>query len=370
MTSRRSEIVNLNSNYHQATEKFVKFGELLIDLIEVLLSDAGIKCHSIEFRVKTHESATRKLESNLSKYADGYDSLTDLLGIRIITYFPDQVDQVADVLREEFSVDEENSVDKRMILDADRFGYLSLHFILSMHEKRCPLREYADFTDVLFEVQIRSILQHAWAEIEHDLGYKGNRTLPYELQRRFSRLAGILEIADIEFTSLRDAIIEYDSKIVAKIGNSLADVELNQATLRVYLEQGQLVTDLDDEIVNILKAPGTSDNFENLTGMLTTALTHLGIYDIESLDSILQREQDNLIEFAKKHIELHPTLSQPEWEISPGGSIVYLIVMLTGSLPESEHETIVDLLSTSASRSSRRHALARLKETWKVLGKE
>jgi hypothetical protein len=61
------------------------------------------------------------------------------------------------------------------------------------------LVEYSTHTGVQFEVQIRSTLQHAWAEIEHDRGYKSEVEVARAVRRRFSRLAGLLELADYEF---------------------------------------------------------------------------------------------------------------------------------------------------------------------------
>ena len=73
-------------------------------------------------------------------------------------------------LQDQFYIDEKNSVDKRKALGDREFGYLSLHRIAMVSPQRGKLIEYLRFKDEPFEIQIRSILQHAWAEIEHDLG--------------------------------------------------------------------------------------------------------------------------------------------------------------------------------------------------------
>jgi len=65
------------------------------------------------------------------------------------------------------------------------------------------LSEYALFDKMKCEIQVRTILQHAWAEIEHDLVYKSPADIPFRVRRRFASLAGLLEIADREFESLR-----------------------------------------------------------------------------------------------------------------------------------------------------------------------
>ena len=93
------------------------------------------------------------------------------------------VDKLAKVIERNFKIDTENSIDKR-VMDPERFGYSSLHYIVEYTPERLKLIEYKYFTGIKFEIQIRSILQHAWAETEHDLGYKSKN----EVQRRFEEM--------------------------------------------------------------------------------------------------------------------------------------------------------------------------------------
>jgi putative GTP pyrophosphokinase len=191
------EIDDFDTSYDSAIIPIYSFGPIAEDLIRRLLKDR-VQFHSISHRIKSKPSTRQKLITGASKYT-GIQALTDLLGVRIITYYSDEVDAVATIVEKEFSVDKKNSVDKRALLDPDRFGYLSLHYIVQLRKDRSQLAEYASFSELKFEIQIRSILQHAWAEIEHDLGYKSEAAIPRDIQRRFSRLAGLLEVADDEF---------------------------------------------------------------------------------------------------------------------------------------------------------------------------
>jgi ppGpp synthetase/RelA/SpoT-type nucleotidyltranferase len=195
---------DFDRSYDAATSRMEDFRLVLERLIQILLEEKGIPVQVVTSRVKPRASAQRKLQrpdrnGNIS-------SLTDLLGVRVITYFRDGVDSAARVIEREFLVDSARSVDKRAALDPDRFGYLSLHYILQLDQKRSQLAEYRTYADILFELQIRSILQHAWAEIEHDLGYKSEAEIPRTVKRRFSRLAGLLELADDEFLGIREEL--------------------------------------------------------------------------------------------------------------------------------------------------------------------
>ena len=195
---------DFDSDYDSATVGMQAFGLKLEALILSTVEANGIQVLSVTSRVKSKASVRRKLERT-DREGD-IRSLTDILGIRIITYFRDEVDAVARLIEEEFKIDAERSVDKRAALDPDRFGYLSLHYIAQLTQNRSQLVEYRTYAGVLFEVQIRSILQHAWAEIEHDRGYKSEAEVPRAVRRRFSRLASLLELADDEFLGLRERI--------------------------------------------------------------------------------------------------------------------------------------------------------------------
>lgn len=173
-------------------------------LIPTLLEIDGIRFHSVTSRIKSKASTRQKLQRPDKKRELG--DLTDTFGVRVITYFQDEVDTVAKLIEREFIVDRENSVDKRALLNPDRFGYLSLHYVLKLNAERSTLTENRAYRDVRFELQIRSMLQHTWAEIEHDTGYKSESEVPDAVRRRFSRLAGLLELADDEFLEIRNEL--------------------------------------------------------------------------------------------------------------------------------------------------------------------
>ena len=215
---------DFDSDYDRATVGLQAFGLILEGLIQSTLEANGLQVHSVTSRVKSKASIRRKLE-RLDRERD-INSLTDILGIRIITYFRDEVDAVARLIENEFLIDKERSVDKRAALDPDRFGYLSLHYIAQLNQNRSQLVEYSMYTGVLFEVQIRSILQHAWAEIEHDRGYKSEAEVPKAVRRRFSRLASLLELADDEFLGLRDELARLPRSIPRSLSTDLqAEIE-------------------------------------------------------------------------------------------------------------------------------------------------
>ena len=140
------------------------------------------------------------------------------------------VDKVANLIENEFVIDRENSIDKRK-LKADQFGYRSLHYVVQCNENRTKLIEYKRFKEIKFEIQIRSILQHAWAEIEHDLGYKGVTSIPEAHKRSFNRVAALLESADLEFDRLKKELLRYEFEVPNLIKSQPEKVALDQVSL-------------------------------------------------------------------------------------------------------------------------------------------
>src|SRR5258708_36248047 len=81
----------------------------------------------------------------------------------------------------------------------EKFGYQSVHYLVKLRANRTALPEYARFSGLVAEVQVRTVLQHAWAEIEHDIQYHSAEAIPAAIRRRVMSRAGMLEIAEHGF---------------------------------------------------------------------------------------------------------------------------------------------------------------------------
>ena len=215
----------LLQEFRDKRQELLQLDNHVFELISQTLKQQGLELNSIEHRIKTVESLAGKLERKGEKYHQLSD-ITDLIGLRIVTFYTDDVDKVAAIISQLFDIDWANSVDKRKLHDLNSFGYNSLHYICNLHGGSFP-----------FEIQIRTALQHTWSAIEHDIGYKGAVKLPPQYRRQFSRLAGMLELADDEFSRLRTTMTEYRRQIQAlvKSGN-LSEVALSTDSFRSYLE--------------------------------------------------------------------------------------------------------------------------------------
>lgn len=193
--------------YEKQRHKYVDLRAEVELILREALNENEIVFHSIESRVKSVDSFREK--ASRDKYSDPINEITDLTGIRIIALFEKEIHQISDVIKELFEIDYARSEDKSDLLDADKMGYKSIHYIAELSQDKIIKTKLESFAGFKFEIQIRSILQHAWAEIEHDRNYKFQGKLPKHLQRRFYALAGMLEIADREFNTLSEEVEKY-----------------------------------------------------------------------------------------------------------------------------------------------------------------
>jgi ppGpp synthetase/RelA/SpoT-type nucleotidyltranferase len=213
--------------YRDQRPVFEKLQATVPEQIRTVFAETGIVVASIESRIKSEESLAGKLELKGTKYAALKD-ITDIFGVRIITFYVDDVDKVASVVDRLFDVDWENSVDKRKLHEIDSFGYLSLHYICSVPD--CPYR---------FEIQMRTILQHAWANMNHDTGYKSGVEVPRDYLRDMNRLAGMLELIDEQFSRIRTDINNYRRNVQSLVASGrLEEVPLDGDSYRSYLNLG------------------------------------------------------------------------------------------------------------------------------------
>jgi putative GTP pyrophosphokinase len=160
-----------------------------------------------------------------------------LSGIRVITFLETQVKAISDLIRGTFDVDEKNSLDRASDLGDDRIGYRSTHFVCTLGQSRRGLLEYGALSELKFEIQVRTVLQHAWAELAHDRSFKLGSGLPTKIQRKLNLYSAMLELVDGAFDEIARDVEAYKFEIASKTASQLSDTELNSLTLQPYLER-------------------------------------------------------------------------------------------------------------------------------------
>ena len=258
------------------------------DIMLNALNEQGIYVTGIEHRVKTEKSLIGKLELKGAKYKS-IDDITDLVGLRVITFYTDEVDKVAAIAKRVFDIDWKESVDKRKLHQLDSFGYNSLHYI-------CRLKTGGP----RFELQMRTALQHVWSTIEHDTGYKGVVKIPPEYKRQFSRLAGMMELIDDEFSRLRTVLTDYRRQTLALVKNGkLDDVPLSAETFRSYLELQPF-----DRLNHRIAAVNQAEIFTVSMMSYLPVLESFGLETLGDVQRIIDENSDDAYQLALSHLAI------------------------------------------------------------------
>jgi ppGpp synthetase/RelA/SpoT-type nucleotidyltranferase len=167
--------------------------------LEKVLSQKSIKVQEISSRPKTFKSYEKKLHGSVS--FSPYD-MQDFAGIRIICYSPSDVDKISEIMKEIFEIDSKRTRDRKEILGTSKMGYRSTNYVAKLPESRYVLQENRMFKGKHFEIQLKTILQHAWDLISRDIIYK-ETDIPRDVKRRFNLVSSLLEIADNELEELQ-----------------------------------------------------------------------------------------------------------------------------------------------------------------------
>ena len=178
-------------------------------LINALVSHSGdIAISKIEGRVKDKEECLRKfnlkyrkeLETNETQY-EIKDQISDLIGLRIVCLYEDDIEKIKEVLDQHFIVIDVTDKISQIEKTEGSFGYKGLHLDLKLGDERREMPEYKAFVDFNFEIQIRTIVQDSWSVLDHKIKYK--KKIPTKLSRRINTLAALFELADREFLAIK-----------------------------------------------------------------------------------------------------------------------------------------------------------------------
>jgi putative GTP pyrophosphokinase len=285
-SSKANKVDELISSYTSARPLYEAFGENVSTLLGSLLISKGVEYLPLEKRTKTVESLRAKLirPEKQNKYS-ALSDITDLAGIRVVAYYEKDVERICETIRSSFSVDEANSTDKTDIIDADRFGYLSKHFVVSHEERRRDLPENVRFADLKIEIQVRTVVQHAWAAIDRQLPYNNEADIPRELRRKLFRISALLELADKEFSEVHTAVTALRTKYERGVRAGNLQIEVNRDSVEVFLTRSDTVAKLRALAAESEISKGPAEG--SLTELVQT-IAAAGLKSIEDVDELLK----------------------------------------------------------------------------------
>jgi len=295
---------------------YERLAEKIRTLLQELLESHGISVHAITSRIKTRKSLEKKIHKLGTVYKQLSD-ITDIAGVRIITYLAKDVDRIKPILEEEFDIDVSNSSDKRHPATENQFGYSSLHHVLSLNAARADTRENNRFQALKLEVQTRSILQHAWAEIEHDSGYKSDVEVNARTSRRFARIASLLELADEEFDGIDEEINNQVRAKAIAIEQHPEKVALDAISLKAFIANDPEIRNLEHEMLRD-KTPHGQLPDANMV-IYINCIQELGVTNFEEIKDLFRKNRELLIAFTDFWLD-----GPKHYAIAMGISIYYL----------------------------------------------
>jgi len=242
------------------------FDLLLTRLLDYLQSILVLE-NSLTYkaRVKSFNSYYKKIQKfKIKSVGQEMPLLTDILGIRIMCSFISNIEDVKNILSKNFELyDVETKGDHS---NYKSFGYESIHFVVNVPDSFKVGLLIPD--GIVFEIQLRTVLQDAWAEIEHDLVYKSETTaLDVPMKRKLAAINASLTLADIVFQEINDyqknLKIELDArrfdfykKADEYTANLLKDEEVVAFPSEQKINETSVnsIESIDDMIVAALKA--------------------------------------------------------------------------------------------------------------------
>lgn len=283
----------LLEEYRSQLPLYRQLEEVAMAKLREAIGKTDITLNSMESRIKEEASLAGKLLRKGHKYAAMTD-ITDIVGARIITFYNEDVDRIASMAESMFDIDWPNSVDKRKMHQFDSFGYNSLHYICRLPKSLYHDPQHPELNDIRFELQMRTALQHVWSAIQHDIGYKSEIETPMEYHRNLSRLAGMLELADNEFSRIRHDISDYRRRARSLVESGrLEEVPLDLDTFRTYLTQHPF-----DKLNRKIAAINQAELHEVSLLPYLPILRHLGMQTLGDVERMIATHGDDAYQLA------------------------------------------------------------------------
>lgn len=229
--SEQPQTIDYGSEFESRLPLYESLAEEVLFVMNDAVTKTQIKTHSVLARVKSRASFLEKVSRK--NYHHPFENVQDLVGGRIVCLFYDDIPNLANLVRQHFNVlSEENKIQ-----DApdDTFGYMSVHFTCTLHDHYTGPR-YDRLKGIVFEIQVRTILMDAWANVSHHLAYKGEASIPAQLRRDFHALSGLFYVADKQFQTFFDGVVKTEDDTPPAEMDPFP-VPIDRASVRKFLRQ-------------------------------------------------------------------------------------------------------------------------------------
>jgi putative GTP pyrophosphokinase len=250
----RRPLPGWSEDYAQRSPLFEQLASEATFALNLATDKRKIKTHSVTSRVKTESSIANKAKEK--ELDDPLAELDDLVGVRVVVLFLSDLPGLDQLVRESFDV--LSSEDKVTEGDPASFGYMSVHYVVTLDDTHSGPR-YDHLKEISFEIQTRTVVMDAWANVSHYLDYKGESSVPEDLRKDFYALSGLFYVADQHFEIFADRSRESREQAEKDLDSGESgELKINRDTLAAFLAQrypdrrqsdGAAVSELVDEII-------------------------------------------------------------------------------------------------------------------------
>lgn len=275
------DLEQVRREFNERTHIYAQLRDEALFILEPAIRNAQIKIHSIANRVKTIDSFLGKIQRK--QLEKPFEKIRDIVGIRVICLFLSDIERIGQIIRDSFMVLDED--DKVEGADVSSFGYMSLHFTVTMKGSHSGPR-YDPIAKLPFEIQVRTIAMDAWANVSHYLDYKTDKDVPSDLRRDFYALSGLFYVADRHFEMFFLSRQESQEKLVEIFQETQSNrqfvQEINLDSLTAYLHSKYPARD----------HPGAMENSE-----LVEELIKAGYRTIDDLEMNINKGWDAFFKY-------------------------------------------------------------------------
>lgn len=196
--------------YKKEQDFYTETAHQVAELLEDALTDAGIRA-IVTFRAKKPRKLKGKLQKRDEKrhyqsFRDIYDDIVDLAGVRVALYLPADRPAVGQIIEQVFAPVRAPKQFPRDREPNESLGYVATHYLVQLRPETLHKDELR-YADTNVEIQVASVLMHAWAEVTHDLIYKPSQgTLTPEEMRMIKDLNDIVQAGEAKLTALQESV--------------------------------------------------------------------------------------------------------------------------------------------------------------------
>jgi ppGpp synthetase/RelA/SpoT-type nucleotidyltranferase len=306
------------AQYELVRPQYERFTEKIRLLLSDVLAAKKIQYHLLDGRTKQSSSFVEKISRSSKKYSDPLREVTDLSALRIITYYQDDAHVIGQLIEQEFAVAESTTREGQ---NPSEFGYQSNHYVVRISSGRAQLPEWHELAGFVAEIQVRTVLQHAWAAISHKLQYKHENDVPAPLKRKLFRLSALFEVADDEFISLRVASGEYTQSVSKQLSVGDKSIAIDYDSLGQFLFDSPVVAELVAEAKDV--GFGLGDLYDEKTqdrDTLSELVRLCGSAQISSVAELDQILNDSAV-WAREYLQAlfvaNLATKASRWEVDP-----------------------------------------------------